>query len=237
MLSRVSCDQPRRLHRLTASKRRSAGTHSSMEESTTLLLPPSRRRRPRSDPPQRSQNRPRGSEGSQISPSQAASARPNHETPRDATAVHNNRLCAARACVGHADEHLHQIGGAELPPRGACDRDAVDADAAPRPPAKAVLNSLELPRDRRPGAPLRRSFVESRVKIYICNPGFLVRSGRNSRAFAFGRRKSSGALAAATACRRRGVLAPLASCGAAPKTHGAERNELYKRAARRWAHS
>ena len=84
-----------------------------------------------------------------------------HEARRDATAVHNNRLCAARACVGHADDGLDQTGGAELPPRGACDRDAVDADAAPRPPAKAVLNSLSCrAAGDPPGAPLRRSFVK-----------------------------------------------------------------------------
>ena len=93
--------------------------------------------------------------------SQAASARPNHETLRNAATVPNNRLCAARACVGHADDGLDQTGGAELPPRGACDRDAVDADAAPRPPAKAVLNSLSCrAAGDPPGAPLRRSFVK-----------------------------------------------------------------------------
>ena len=83
-----------------------------------------------------------------IPPSQAASARPKHETPRDAATVRSDRRRALRVGVGHADDHQHQAGGAELPPRGACDRDAVDADAAPRPPAKAVLNSLELSRDR-----------------------------------------------------------------------------------------
>ena len=93
-----------------------------------------------------------------IHPPQAASARPNHETPRDAATVRSDRLCAARACVGHADDGLDQTGGAELPPRGACDRDAVDADAAPRPPAKAVLNSLGL---RAAGDPARRFVVRS----------------------------------------------------------------------------
>ena len=93
-----------------------------------------------------------------IPPSQAASSRPNHEAPRNAATVRGDRRCPLRVGVGHADDGIHQIGGAELPPRGACDRDAVDADAAPRPPAKAVLNSLEL---YAAGDPARRFVVRS----------------------------------------------------------------------------
>ena len=169
---------------------------------------------------------PRARTNDSIPPSQAASARPNHETPRDATAVHNNRLCAARARLGHADDGLDQTGRAELPPRGACDRDAVDADAAPRPPAKAVLNSLKLYAAGDPGAPLRRSSVESRVKIYICNPGSFS-TCRNEITVPL---PSDGGRAvmrlAATACRRRGDLT--LACGGSPHrpSGSAERNEL-----------
>ena len=91
-----------------------------------------------------------------IPPPQATSARPNHETPCDTATVRGDRRRQVGARLGHADDGIHQIGGAELPPRGACDRDAVDADAAPRPPAKAVLNSLEL---RAAGDPARRFVV------------------------------------------------------------------------------
>ena len=83
-----------------------------------------------------------------IPPPQATSARPNHAARHNAATVRSDRRCPLRVGVGHADDGIHKIGGAELSPRGACDRDAVDADAAPRPPAKAVLNSLELSRDR-----------------------------------------------------------------------------------------
>ena len=101
---------------------------------------------------------PRARTSDSIPPPQAASARPNHEAPRSAATVRGDHLCAARARLGHADDHQYQTGGAELPPRGACDRDAVDADAAPRPPAKAVLNSLEL---CAAGDPARRFVVRS----------------------------------------------------------------------------
>ena len=87
---------------------------------------------------------PRARTRDSIPPPQAASSRPNHATRHDTFAVRSDRRCPLRVGVGHADDGLHQTGGAELPPRGACDRDAVDADAAPRPPAKAVLNSREL---------------------------------------------------------------------------------------------
>ena len=61
-----------------------------------------------------------------IPPSQAASARPNHETHRNAATVRGDRRCPLRVGVGHDDDGPNQNGGAELPPRGACDRDAVD---------------------------------------------------------------------------------------------------------------
>jgi len=96
-----------------------------------------------------------------IPPSQAASARPNHEGHRDTDTVRSDRRRQVGARVGHADDGLDQTGGAELPPRGACDRDAVDADAAPRPPAKAVLNSLELSPREIPG----RRFVVRSSKV------------------------------------------------------------------------
>ena len=118
-------------------------------------------------------------------PSQATSARPNHETRRDAFTVRSDRRRALRVSVGHADEHLDQTGGAELPPRGARDRDAVDADAAPRPPAKAVL---KFPQKPLPGAeihkklpqretPLCPSIARSRSRVKYT----YVNSGRNSR--------------------------------------------------------
>ena len=93
-----------------------------------------------------------------IHPPQAASSCPNHATRHDTFAVRSDHRCPLRVGLGHADEHLDQTGGAELPSRGACDRDAVDADAAPRPPAKAVLNSLGL---RAAGDPARRFVVRS----------------------------------------------------------------------------
>ena len=168
-------------------KRRPGKAHQQEEGLNRPSATAPRRRRPRSDRAQRSENTPRGSEGSQISPtsdsippSQATDSCPNHEAHNAAT-VRGDRRGALGTRLGHADDGLDQTRGAELPPRGACDRDAVDADAAPRPPAKAVLNSPGAVAAGHPTAPLRRSFVESRVKIYICNPGFLVRSGRNSR--------------------------------------------------------
>ena len=74
-------------------------------------------------------------------------------------------------------------------------------------------------RGRRPGAPLRRSLVESRVKIYICNPDSFYHDPSD-----FGRTTSSDA----PRRRRRagGVGALTLACGAAPKRwQGAERNE------------
>ena len=101
---------------------------------------------------------PRARTSNSIPPSQATDRLPNHETPRDTDTVRGDRRRPLRVGVGHADDGLDQIGGAELPSRGARDRDAVDADAAPRPPAKAVLNSLEL---RAAGDPARRFVVRS----------------------------------------------------------------------------
>ncbi len=90
-----------------------------------------------------------------IPPSQAASAGPNHEARCDAFTVRSDRRRQVGARVGHADDGLDQTGGAELPPRGARDRDAADAVAAPRPPAKTVLNSPRSCRGGRPRCALR----------------------------------------------------------------------------------
>ena len=101
---------------------------------------------------------PRARTRGSIPPSQATDRLPNDETPRDAATVRSDRRGALGTRLGHADDGLDQTRGAELPPRGACDRDAVDADAAPRPPAKAVLNSLSC---RAAGDPARRFVVRS----------------------------------------------------------------------------
>ena len=43
-----------------------------------------------------------------IPPSQAASARPNHEAHRDTDTVRSDRRGALRVGVGHADDHQHK---------------------------------------------------------------------------------------------------------------------------------